>query len=225
MFCVIYEHFFQKNQRCFEMKQGNKLILFLVFLFLAIEALLSLKPTGMVATSVGIINQAEAVMYEYNRNDIIFQIELIPDGNWHSYNGTDGNHAGYDTGNYSDGITQLFSLENTGSATIDVLLASEDLVSGSIYINTDRINGDFQIYIPTVGWKNVPDNNNKDIDGSRDLQELCIANDISVGSNITGFDFRIRGHHAGNYTGLVTLTAYSSDTINPCSTIGSYVFP
>ena len=208
------------------MKQGNKLILFLVVLFLAIEALISLKPTGLVTTSVSITSQAEAMMYEHNKNDIIFQIELVPDGNWYSYNGTyDGNHAGYDTGNYSDGITQLFTLENTGSKSIDVLLASEDLVSGGNYIDTKRINGDFQIYIPTIEWKNVPDNNNEDIDGSKNLQELCIANDLLVGGNVTGFDFRIRGNCTGNYTGIVTVTAYSSDTINPCSTLGSYVFP
>ena len=54
------------------MKRGNKLILFLVVLFLAVEALISLKPTGLVATSIGIINQAEAAMYEDNMNDIIF---------------------------------------------------------------------------------------------------------------------------------------------------------
>lgn len=207
------------------MKPGNKLILFLVVLFLVIEALISLKPTGLVVTSVGIVNQAEAVMYEENKNDIIFQIELTPDGNWHSYNGTyDGNHAGYDTGNYSDSITQTFTLENTGSTAVDVLLAGEDLVSGSNYLNTDKANGDFQVYIPTIGWKNVPDNSDDDIDGSKDTKELCVANDLLVGSNVTGFDFRIRGDHAGNYTGLVTVTAYS-DTINPCSTIGSYVFP
>jgi len=208
------------------MKQGNKLILFLVVLFIVIEALISLRPTGLVATSVGIIKQAEAVMYEDNRNDIIFQIELTPDGSWYSYNGTyDGNHAGYDTGNYSDSITQTFTLENTGSRSIDVLLASEDLVSESNYLDTNITDGDFQIYIPTIGWNNVPDNSDEDIDGSKNLQELCIANDLLIGSNVTGFDFRIRGSYSGNYTGLVTVTVYSSDTINPCSTIGSYATP
>ncbi len=208
------------------MKRGNKLIVFMVVLLIVIEALLTLKPTGLVATAVGIVNQAEAVMYEDNVNDTIFQIALIPNGNWYSYNGTyDGNNSGYDTGNYSDGITQTFTLENTGSEIVDVLLASEDLESGSNYLDVKRINGDLQVYIPTVGWENVPDNSNQDADGSKNLQELCIAVDLQVGYNVTGFDFRIRGSYAGNYTGIIAVTAYSNETINPCTVLGDYVFP
>lgn len=173
------------------------------------------------STSVGIIDQVDAVMYEEQKEDVIFQISLNDDGNWYSYNGSFGGiKGGYDD---YDNLTQTFILENLGSTNIDVLIASEDFGLNGDYINTDQTNGDLQIYIPGIGWKNIPDNSNTDADGIKDNSELCIANDLKVGNNIAGFDFQVRGNLSGNYTSQLTITAYNNRTANPCTGLGIYV--
>ncbi len=172
-------------------------------------------------TSVGIIDQVDAVFYEEQKEDVIFEISLNADGNWYSYNGSYGGvKGGYDS---FDNITQTFTLENIGSTNVDVLIAAEDFGIDEDYIDVSRVSGDFQIYIPGVGWKNIPDNNDKDIDGKKDDKELCLADLLLVGHKTTGFDFRIRNGISGNYTSQITITTYNNETSNPCKEIGTYV--
>ncbi len=172
-------------------------------------------------TSVGIINQVDAVMYEEQKEDVIFQINLNDNGSWYSYNGSFGGiKSGYDD---YDNLTQTFTLENIGSVNIDILIASEDFGENGSYINADLANGDLQIYIPGIGWRNIPDNNDADIDGIKDNSELCIANDLKVGNNVQGFDFQVRGNLSGNYTSQLTITAYNNHTVNPCTGSGIYI--
>ena len=173
-------------------------------------------------TSVGIIDQVEAAFYEEEREDVIFEISIKSDGDWYSYNGSYGGiKGGFDS---FDNITQTFTLENMGSTHVDILISSEDFgINEGNYIEVSMDDGDFQIYVPGVGWKNIPDNNDNDIDGKKDDEELCIANLLLVGNNLTGFDFRIRNGLSGNYSFPVEFTAYNGETSNPCKIRGEYV--
>jgi hypothetical protein len=189
----------------------------------------SIKTTGMfgTVTSVGIIEQSEAIMYEQYRSDPVFEIELSGSGTELSYNGSDGSiKAGYDS---FDNQTQVFTLENVGSTTIDVTISAEDFGSPENYIDVGEERTDFQIYVPGFGWKNVPDKSVLDGDGQRDDSELCIAKSLEVGKNVTGFDFRINGtsgvNYTSNYTSFIRVTAYDSAIIGICNNSGSYVSP
>ncbi|MBN2095501.1 MAG: hypothetical protein JW727_05615 [Candidatus Aenigmarchaeota archaeon] len=174
-------------------------------------------------TDVGIIDQVEVSMYEENPSDNVFEFFLNFTNETPSYNGTyDGPAGGFDS---FDGQTQLFTLENRGSTYADVLISAEDFSNGIEVIDVDRDNGAFQVYIPGVGWKNIPDGSDSDLDLEKDLLELCLADNIPVGGKVTGIDFRISGHAGGGFISRLRITAYNSATSNPCTSPGAYVAP
>ena len=198
-------------------------------------------PTGYVVNTpitVAIVPELNHIFYEEEHinpsKDYVFQIgPITTDGQWYSYNSTYGGvFAGYDIGIYSDDNTNLFNLKNTGTKTIDVVMASSDFDNGVMgdgnYIDINQFDGDFQIYIPGTGWRNVSDNNNQDDDGIKNNEELCIANNLVVGAEVIGFDVRIRawpGTNPGNYTAHILLSVFESDTIDICTGAGEYVLP
>ncbi len=198
-------------------------------------------PTGLFTSpiaSVSIISQSGCILFEDNGSniitDFIFQIGPInPDGNWYSYNGSDGTtQSGYDIGPGSDGITQTFTLKNMGTTTVDVTMASSDFDNStkndSNYIDVAQTNGSFQIYLPGAGWRNIPDNDDNDDDKTKETTELCIADDLMINESIKGIDFRLRapvGLQPGNYTAKIVITSYDSAKINPCSGTGVHIIP
>lgn len=198
-------------------------------------------PTGLFTSpiaSVSIISQSGCIIFEDTNNDsitdFIFQIGPIdPDGNWYSYNrSSDSNQSGYDIGPGSDSITQAFTLKNMGTTTVDITIASSDFDNStkndSNYIDVARVNGSFQIYIPGVGWRNIPDNDNNDDDKTKETEELCIADDLTINESIGGMDFRLRppvGLQPGNYTAKIVITSYDSAKIDPCSATGVHIIP
>ncbi|MHA1287149.1 MAG: hypothetical protein ACTSPB_07050 [Candidatus Thorarchaeota archaeon] len=185
--------------------------------------------TGMASSSMGvsILKQSEAKAYEVVWRDITFQIGPLTNADeWYSYNGSyGGTHRGYDM-DYNE-KTQTFTLENTGGSTVDALIAAEDFSNGSSYINVSKTNGEFQIYIPDVGWKNIPDNNDEDADLMKDTQELCIANDLKPLENVSGIDFRIKRGNIpdANYTAQIVITIFDNSSYSPCTGVGDYVTP
>ncbi|NOR84847.1 hypothetical protein GQ473_01910 [archaeon] len=216
-----------------------------LFIVLGVLVVL-LNGTGFISTplgyvvnttiSVSIAPELNHIFYEGESvnpsKDYVFQIgPITTDGLWHSYNSTYGGvFAGYDIGTYSDNNTNLFKLRNTGTRTIDVLIASSDFDNGVIgdgnYIDVNQFGGDFQIYIPEIGWRNVSDNNNRDEDGIKNNEELCIANNLVVGAEISGFDIRIRAWSdidPGNYTAHIMVSVFESDNIDVCTGVGDYV--
>lgn len=212
-----------------------KFILILI-IFLAVFIIINELVFSQVSLGVTIEKAAYGSFFEdennQQENDNMFSIgSIITNGSWYSYNGTNGGiSSGYDSNSTSytaaDNTTQLFTFMNKGSISVDVIVSAEDFGNSSTYINVDKINGDFQIYVPNVGWKNVTDNNNTDADLSKDTQELCLINDLAINGNVSGIDFRIKAPtdlEIGNYTSLITLTTYDNTTINPCSEAGEYV--
>ncbi len=203
----------------------------LLFVVLVLFNLLPLSPTGFVAANVSIIEESKGLLYEERDNDTTFHINLDTSGNWFLYNGTSGGfHGGFDTGNFSDGTAQLFFLDNRGSTFVDITISASDPDNGTgSFFQVSRTSGEMQIFIPTVGWKYVPDGDTNDADSTKDSVELCIANDFTPVSNFTTIDFRVRdlseSKTNGSYIGLVRVTVYNNATINPCSTLGSYVTP
>lgn len=188
--------------------------------------------------SVSIVSQSESLIFEDNgaesKDDFTFQIgPMNADDNWYSYNGTYGGvKSSYDSGLGSDGMTQTFSIKNMGTATVDVTIAAADFDNGTRddgnYIDVDQSVGNFQIYIPGAGWRYVPDNNDKDDDNSKEIEELCVADDLMINESVAGIDFRLRapaGLQEGNYTGSVVFIAYDSTKLNPCSGVGVYAIP
>ncbi len=198
-------------------------------------------PTGHLTSpiaSVSIISQSGCTLFEDNGTgsitDIIFQIGPInPDGNWYSYNGSDDTtQSGYDIGPGSDTITQAFTLKNMGTITVDITIASSDfdnsIKNDSKYIDVARTNGNFQIYIPGSGWRNIPDNDDNDEDKTKETAELCIADNLMINESVKGIDFRLRppvGLEPDNYTAKIVITSYNSAKINPCSGTGAYIIP
>ncbi len=215
-------------------------VLCMLLLFLSGTGFIT-SPLGYVVNttiSVTIAPELNHIFYEEElmnpSRDYVFQIgPITTDGLWHSYNSTYGGvFAGYDIGTYSDNNTNLFKLRNTGTKTIDVIIASSDFDNGMIgdgnYIDVNQFGGDFQIYIPGTGWRNVSDNNNRDEDGIKNNEELCIANNLVVGAEVSGFDVRIRawpGTNHGNYTAHIMVSVFESDTIDICTGVGEYVLP
>jgi len=198
-------------------------------------------PTGLFASPIAsatIISQSGCIIFEDTNNDsitdFIFQIGPIsPDGNWYSYNGSDGtNQSGYDIGSGSDSITQAFTLKNMGTTTVDITIASSDFDNSTKddenYIDVARTGGSFQIYLPGAGWINIPDNDDNDDDKTKETEELCIADDLMINESIEGIDFRLRpqvGLQPGNYTAKIVVKSYDSAKINPCSTTGVHIIP
>ena len=195
------------------------------------------KPSGKVTelpVSITIIVEANGIMFEdegnAEENDNIFQIGPVSlDDGWYSYNGTYGGvDEGYDTNINGNNITETFSFKNKGSTSVDVLIAAEDFGDLTSYIDVAEDDGNLQIYIPGVGWKNIPDGSDTDADSHKDDRELCIINDLGVDQSVTGFDFRVRtnaGLISKNYTGKIMLTTYDDITINVCFSQGFYVTP
>lgn len=198
-------------------------------------------PTGLLTSptaSVSIISQSGCILFEDNGSgsitDITFQIGPInPDGNWYSYNGSDGTtQSGYDIGPGSDSIIQAFTLKNMGTITVDITIASSDfdnsIKNDTNYIDIARTNGNFQIYIPSAGWRNIPDNDDNDEDKTKETTELCIADNLMISESVKGIDFRLRppvGLDPDNYTAKIVITSYDSAKINPCSGTGVYIIP
>jgi len=213
-------------------------IFFGILFFLALNSIYPLStPLGYLVNttmSVSIKPEINHIVFEHrggNTGDHIFQIgPLIDDGNWYSYNGSYGGiYAGYEIGVYSGNDTNLFIIKNTGSETIDVFISSSDfdngIVGDSNYVDVNRSSGNFQIFIPGDGWRNVPDNSEIDEDNYKNTEELCIVNDLAVGSSVSGFDFQIRlqpGTDDGNYTANIVVSVFD-DTIDYCSGAGEYV--
>ena len=214
------------------------LIVSIIIIFLSGTGFIS-TPLGYVLNtniSVTIASELNHIFYEEESvnpsKDYVFQIgPITTDGLWHSYNSTYGGvFAGYDIGTYSDNNTNLFKLRNTGTKTIDVLISSSDFDNGVLgdgnYIDVNQFGGDFQIYIPDTGWRNVSDNNNRDEDGIKNDEELCIANNLVVGADVSGFDIRIRAWsdtYPGNYTAHIIMSVFESDIIDICTEVGEYV--
>ncbi|NOQ55512.1 MAG: hypothetical protein GQ477_01760 [Nanohaloarchaea archaeon] len=186
--------------------------------------------------SVTIQSETNYVFYEDSGADIskdfVFQIgPIVDDGNWYSYNGSYGGiYRGYDIGIDSDNETLQFSIKNIGTTKLDVVIASSDFDNGIFsdtnFIDVNRTDGNFQIYIPGDGWRNVPDNVDVDDDRSKDVGELCIVDDLVVGGIVDGFDVRIRspvGTDLGNYTANIIVSVVDSEMFNPCSGVGEYV--
>lgn len=218
---------------------------FPVFIFFGILFFLALNSTDSLSTPLGYLvntTMSVSVKPEINHivfedmggdiNDHVFQIgPIIDDGNWYSYNGSYGGiPSGYDIGLYSDNNTNFFVIKNTGSETIDVFISSSDfdngIVGDSNHIDVNMSLGNFQIFIPGDGWRNVPDNSEIDEDNYKNTEELCIVNDLAVGSFVSGFDFQIRsqpGTDDGNYTANIVVSIFESDNIDYCSGAGEYV--
>ncbi len=119
-----------------------------------------------------------------------------------------------------------------GTTTVDITIASSDFDNSTKndenYIDVARVNGSFQIYIPGVGWRNIPDNDDNDDDKTKETEELCIADDLMINESIEGMDFRLRpgvGLQPGNYTAKIVITSYDSAKIDPCSTTGVHIIP
>lgn len=232
----------------FESYAGARSVLVFASAFLALAAVLYLlagdeflSPVGYiigdVLTSVSVMPELNSIFYEGNAGNVkdnTFQIgPVIADNSWHSYNGTyDSMTSGYDIGIDSNNNTEFFDIENTGTTSIDMLIASSDFDNGIIsdgnYIDVNQSGGDLQVYIPGIGWKDVPDNSNKDDDGYRNTEELCIADNLEVGGKIEGIDFRIRARNGlspGNYTAHIITSVFESNNLNPCFGAGEYVRP
>ena len=209
------------------MRRGTFVLLVLFLMAFAVFNLLQAKTqiTGRFSaiTYVGIIDQNEVMMYEEHMPDNAFEISFSQPDTWLSYNGTpDSTWSGRDT---YDGLTQPFTLENRGSIILDVTISAEDFYGNGTFVEVDKDYGDFEIYIPGIGWKKIPDNSESDPDGIKEPYELCIANLLGVGRNITGFDFRIKGESIGNPLSRIKAIAYNSDTVNPCRLAGLYINP
>ncbi len=214
-------------------------IFFGLLFFIALNSIYPLStPLGYLVNttmSVSINPEINHIFFEYREEDTgdhIFQIgPLIDDGNWYSYNGSYGGiYSGYEIGVYSGNDTNLFIIKNTGSETIDIFISSSDfdngIVGDSNHIDVNRSFGNFQIFIPGDGWRNVPDNSEIDEDNYKNTEELCIVNDLAVGSYVDGFDFQIRsqpGTDDGNYTANIVVSVFESDIIDYCSGAGEYV--
>lgn len=233
--------------RILEISRRNSVSLILAVMMIVLVSVPLMEmpetPRGFIVgvpltASVSIVSQSEALIYEDNGtesiDDATFQLgPMTADDNWYSYNGSYGGvKSSYDSGLGSDGMTQTFTIRNMGTATVDVTIAAADFDNGTRndgnYIDVDQSVGDFQIYIPGVGWRYVPDNDDKDDDYAKEVEELCVADDLMINESVAGIDFRLRaptGLQQGNYTGSVVFTAYDSKKLNPCSGVGAYVIP
>ena len=205
----------------------------LIITFVLITVLIfDLVPTGMVATSVSITEQLDSLLYEKSFNDTTFQISFIANDSYHTYNSTsDGTKSGLDIGASSNNFTEFFTLVPITSIEkeIDVTIKSEDFNNGNNdgnFIDVDQNNGDVQIFIPSIGWRNIPDGSSTDADSSKDTTELCIANNLTFNSIINGFDFRIRSSsiNSDSYLAEIKIAAYNVfGSFDPCSSVGEYV--
>ena len=235
-----YEH----SSKIIKSIGARTVIVFIVILVLSFvifsDYIFIASPLGYLingtSASVTIQSETNHLFYENTggdqSKDSLFQIgPIYDDGNWYSYNGSYGGvYRGYELGINSDNETMQFSIRNIGTTKLDVVIASSDFDNGIFgdgnFIDVNTTDGNFQIYISGDGWRNVPDNDDKDDDDSKDFGELCIIDDLDVGEIVDGFDFRIRspeGTDSGNYTANIVVSVFDSEVFDSCSDVGEYV--